>query len=483
MLLSRRRWPGVTSITLRLTVFFALASTLVLLALGYLIGNAVEQHFVEQDIDILSGKRQLVERALAQVRSHDDFVDLARRLDDARAGFPGLVLAVAIDEQHTVFAGQGGDYPALLLAETSSEAPRLREWTASDGRPWRGLALRLPVCPVSAPECGGVRIALALDISHHAHFMHGFRLTLWTFVTLAALLCGVLGHLVVRRGLRPLRTILRQAEGVTAQHLNARLSPEAFPVELAELVTALNAMLARLEEAFVRLSEFSSDLAHEFRTPISNLMMQAQVTLARARTPEAYREVLISSIEEYERLSQMIADMLFIAQADEGRIVPGWQPLDYAEMAQELVEYYRLLADEQSIELCLDGAARGSGDRAMIRRALSNLLSNALRHTPEGGRVTLELGEDEGWVRLTVANNGARIAAAHLSHLFDRFYRVDAARQRDGSRTGLGLAIVKSIALAHGGQVEVSSDDAQTRFTLVLPQTLSGADAVVRGST
>ena len=477
MPLTLARWPWGTSITLRLTLFFALSSTLVLLALGYLIGHTVDRHFVEQDLDILNGKRVLVERALARVQSPDDLADLARRLDDARAGFSGLVLAVALDAKQVVFAGQGGDFPGALLSQSPSNPVYLHEWTAADGRPWRGIVVSHPVCPVTAPDCEGVRVALALDISHHMHFMQGFRLTLWTFVALAALLCGVLGYLVVRRGLRPLHRILQQTEAVTAQRLDARLVPDAFPFELAELVTALNAMLARLEEAFHRLSDFSSDLAHEFRTPVSNLMTQAQVTLSRARSPEEYREILASSIEEYERLSQMIADMLFIAQADEGRIVPSRQPLDFLILAEELVDYYRLLADERSIDMALVGHAAGEGDRAMLRRALSNLLSNALRHTPPAGRVMIELSQTEGWVELSVINDGQRISEMHLPHLFDRFYRVDAARQRDGSRTGLGLAIVKSIVDAHGGQVAVRSDVDRTCFTLRLPRGAESAES------
>ena len=237
-----------------------------------------------------------------------------------------------------------------------------------------------------------------------------------------------------------------------------------------ELGAALNAMLARLEEAFVRLSDFSSDLAHVFRTPVSNLLMQAQVTLARARTEDEYRDVLVSSIEEYERLSGMIADMLFIAQAEEGRLVPNREPLALAALADELADFYQLAAEERGIELRVVGEARVEGDRAMLRRALSNLLANALRHTPAGGEVRLCLSEAHDAVEVTVQNSGTPIPAEHWPYLFDRFYRVDPARQRDGGRTtGLGLAIVKSIVEAHGGQAVVASDAQATRFILRFP--------------
>ena len=468
---------GSGSITWRLTAFFAVASTVVLLVLGYLIGRAVEQHFVEQDIDILSGKLRLTERSLERLRSSDDLSGLAQQLDDARGGFEGLAVAVRLGDGQVVFAGRGKDFPQHLFDEAVDEPLRVVTWTAADGTPWRGLTV-LKASGIVGQDANTLaegmpaRIALALDTSHHEHFMRSFRFTLWTFVLLAAILIGALGYLAVRRGLRPLQRIRQRAEGVTAQRLDARLPVEDFPAELADLVGALNAMLSRLEASFVRLSDFSSDLAHEFRTPVSNLLMQAQVTLAKGRTAEEYREVLVSSIEEYERLSQMIADMLFIAQADEGRIEPRREALELGALASEMLDYYRLLADERGVVLTTTGTAQMRGDRAMLRRAVSNLLSNAVRHTPEGGSVSVCVESPPGEAVIRVSNSGAVIPAEHLTHLFDRFYRVDPARQRSGSGSGLGLAIVKSIVEAHGGRVAVVSDNTATTFSLIFPHSL-----------
>jgi len=273
----------------------------------------------------------------------------------------------------------------------------------------------------------------------------------------------------VRRGLSPLRAMKQKAESVTAQRLDARLAVDAVPVELADLAQTLNAMLSRLEESFRQLSDFSSDLAHEFRSPVSNMLTQTQVTLSRPRSVEEYRDVLASNIEEYERLSHMIADMLFIAQADEGQLVPSRQRLELAPMMANLIEFHNLVAEEKGVRLTLSGDGVISGDPLMIRRAVANLLSNAIRHASTDGQVSVVIRPQERMVAIEVGNTGESIAAEHLPRLFDRFYRVDTSRTGEGKQTGLGLAIVKSIVEAHGGHVSATSADGVTCFCIELP--------------
>lgn len=257
---------------------------------------------------------------------------------------------------------------------------------------------------------------------------------------------------------------------ITANRLHTRLPVETIPDELASVAGALNEMLSRLEESFRRLSDFSSDLAHELRTPVSNLLTQTQVTLSRARTAEEYREILESNAEEFERLSRMISDMLFLAKADNHQVVPNHEEVDLGAEVHDLLEFYEILAEEKGIVLVSSGCGRVQGDRLMLRRALSNLLANAVRHTPSGGEVSVSIsGESRGALELAVENTGSTIPAEHLPRLFDRFYRVDASRQRTDEGSGLGLAITKSILAAHGGAVTVTSAEGRTRFVLSLP--------------
>jgi two-component system heavy metal sensor histidine kinase CusS len=472
------RLSGRASLSVRLTALFAVASCVVLLGLGYLIGAAVEQHFIEQDVALLRGKLDLTRQALARVHSPQDLVAIPQQLDDSLMGDLGLAVVVVAPDGQILFATRGADFPQALLDQpmrAELSPPMTWRSAASDGkngrqgRPFRGVAMLLPTGIANAPPA---RVGVATDITHHAQFMQSFRTTLWSFVVLAALLSGVLGWLAVRRGLAPLQDMKRKAESINAQRLDARLAVDDVPVELAELARTLNGMLARLEDSFRRLSDFASDLAHEFRTPVSNLLTQTQVTLARPRSAGEYADVLVSNSEEFERLSRMIADMLFLAKADQGQLVPSREPLDLAPLMADLVDFHRLLADDKGITIHCEGQGAINGDSLMIRRSISNLLANAIRHTPAGGQITLMIRAlDENTLRIDVENTGESIAAEHLPRLFDRFYRADPARSGEGMHSGLGLAIVKSIAQAHGGSVRVSSGNGLTCFSLQLPRT------------
>jgi two-component system, OmpR family, heavy metal sensor histidine kinase CusS len=455
------------SLTLRLTLLFALASALVLFLLGLLIGQSVEKHFEEQDMEVLTGKMQLARHILEKAPDTPGGETLAEQLEEALTGHHGLIIAVVGPDRqrldaHTEIALP----PALLNGPAATAGGQPVKWMAEDGLPWRGISARLP-----SGRNGETlyTVVVATEISHHEHFMGSFRSTLWVFMTLATLAMGLLGWFVVRRGLAPLQTIKRRAAEITANRLHTRLPVEAIPLELADLAGTLNEMLSRLEESFQRLSDFSSDLAHELRTPVSNLLTQTQVTLSRARTADEYRDILASNTEEFERLSRMIADMLFLAKAENKQLIPHQEQLELAAEVTELLEFYGVLAEEKEIRLSLVGQGSVSGDRLMLRRAISNLLSNALRHTPVGGTVTVRIERQDDAVQLAVENTGPAIPAEHLPRLFDRFYRADSARHRTTEGSGLGLAITRSILTAHGGDVTVSSTDGMTRFLLSLP--------------
>ncbi len=438
------------SITARLTLLFAAVSTAVLLALGLLVANEVERHFIEQDMDVLTGKTDLAAHLLEQVRSPADSGALLRQLDDSLVGHHGLAVVVLAPDGKRVFATANAAFPdAMLKAAGASSKPR--SWTQG-GQPWRGIATLLPT---GNRELSPMLVAVAVDISHHEHFMESFRRTLWLFVALAAVLVGFLGWVAVRRGLAPLQAMRQGAAGVTANRLDTRLSLDAVPVELAELAETLNQMLARLEDSFQRLKDFSSDLAHELRTPVSNLMTETQVALTRARDAEEYREVLASNAEEYERLARMIGDMLFLAQADNGLVVPQREPVDLAAQVRELFDFFDALAEEKGLHLSLTGSGQVSGDKLMLRRALANLISNAIRHTPAGGTIRVGIESGGEGTKLTVENSGEPIPQEQMSRIFDRFYRGDPSHHGGGEGAGLGLAITRSIIRAHGGEISV----------------------------
>jgi two-component system heavy metal sensor histidine kinase CusS len=369
-----------------------------------------------------------------------------------------------------IFATAHANFSSEMVMSYATQVPTRPALWQLGGQTYRGIAAQLPTAALDgAGRRTNVIVAVATHMGHHQSYMQSFLQTLWFFVVGAAVLTGVLGWAVVRRALAPLRAMRTQAQGVTAQRLSLRLPVQAIPLELAELAQSLNEMLARLEEAFHRLSVFSSDIAHELRTPVSNLMTQTQVALSRARSADEYRSILESNAEEFERMARMISDMLLLAKAENGLVVPSREFFQLADEVHALFDYYDALAEEKGLTLLVQGDAQISADRLMLRRALGNLLSNAVRHAKPGSVVRVMISAGDGHISIGMENTGDAIAAEYLERVFDRFFRVDPSRQRSSVGTGLGLAITKSIVVAHGGSIKAESDDGVTRFTIALP--------------
>ncbi|MCE2948658.1 MAG: heavy metal sensor histidine kinase [bacterium] len=490
--------PASVSLTLRITLLFVAGSTAVLLALGQLIGASVERHFVELDHDLAEGKFTTSASLLASVRSPADLERLDALFGAMLVGHDDLAVRIEDGEARIWFSSpaartapaaaparpDGSPRPAAPVhAHAHPHDPSVPghadhgtalpvQWT-HEGRTFRGLSRELPS---GLPDRRPFRVTIGVDTAHHDHYMQSFRRTLWTFVAIAVLATGLLGWIAARSGLAPLRRLGREAEGVTASRLDRRLTSGDLPVEVADLARTLNDMLARLEDSFRRLSELSSDLAHELRTPLSNLMTQTQVGLSRARSADDYREVLANNSEELERLARMVSDMLFLAKSEHGLAQPVRDAVDLQDMARQVLSFYEALATEQHLGLAVEGAATVPGDRSLLVRALANLVSNAIRHAAAGSvvRVAIEPSPPPSaggmpCIRLSVCNQGETVAPEVLARMFDRFYRGDSSRQHDTEGAGLGLAIVRSIAVAHGGTATAASEAGRTCVGIDLP--------------
>ncbi|NMY75859.1 heavy metal sensor histidine kinase [Pseudomonas sp. WS 5071] len=444
------------SLSSRLALLFAGCTAVVSLFAGVLFGRASEVHFVELD-------QQLMEARLAGLRST---LHRVSTLDQFSLRLP------------------------VLLQDLSHQPDLSIRVRGPDGHVWFDSSSRLPNDLPTSPGLGSLqingtdyrvlnpqpespdapRLTLLLDITHHQHFLQRMQRLIWMTVGLSALATAILGAWAARSGLRPLRRMSAIAASVSADSLNSRLPEAQMPTELADLARAFNAMLERLDASFQRLSAFSADIAHELRTPLSNLLTHTQVTLTRPRDIDAYREALHSNLEELQWMAQLVNDMLYLAKADHGLLTPRREPLDLAQEVEALLEFYALLAEESHIQLTHEGSGHLAGDRSMLRRALSNLLDNALRYTPAGGEIRVRMTPSAQSVRITLENTGPGIPAALLPRLFDRFYRADPARREGSSEhAGLGLAITQSIIRAHGGQIGCESQEGMTRFVIELP--------------
>lgn len=443
------------SLSSRLALLFAACTAVVSLFAGVLFSRASEAHFVELDQQLLDGKLIGLRQALHNLQSSESEIKLADELNRQA----DLSLRISGSD------GTRWYDSTTSLPDKLPQTPGLSTLN-DDGTDYRVLNAPLFVEKPDSPQ-----LTLLLNITHHQHFLQRMQRLIWLTVGLSALATALLGAWAARSGLRPLRRMSAIASGVSAQSLSARLPEENMPPELAEMAHHFNAMLGRLDDSFQRLSAFSADIAHELRTPLSNLLTHTQVTLTRPRPIEDYREALHSNLEELQWMAQLVNDMLYLAKADHGLLMPRREQLELGEEADVLLEFFAPLAEDAQVTLSREGNARLVGDRSMLRRALSNLLDNALRFTPAEGEVRVRIIERPEGLSLTVENSGDEIDGVLLPRLFDRFYRADPARQEGSSEhAGLGLAITQSIIRAHGGQIRCESDNGWTRFVIDLPK-------------
>ncbi|AAO53923.1 heavy metal sensor histidine kinase [Pseudomonas syringae group genomosp. 3] len=316
-----------------------------------------------------------------------------------------------------------------------------------------------------------ILVRLSMDRESDSTLLHAYLKSTFFILPLILLLVGFGVWWVVRRALRPLRAFRKVTALISARDLSHRMKIKGLPDELRDLAHAVNFMLHRLDGDVQQLAQFSDDLAHELRSPMNNLMGKAQVTLSRPRPSEEYKQALESCTEELERMSRMISQMLFLASVSQPAAPLPLEVIDLGEEAEKVAELFSSSAEDRDITLQVHVAAKVSGDKLMIQRAISNLLSNAIRHGLAGSVITITLDTHEDEVWLAVRNAGDGIDAEHLPRLFDRFYRVHVSRARQQGGTGLGLAIVRSIMSLHEGQVTVQSEPGQfTTFNLIFPR-------------
>ncbi|WP_298017182.1 Cu(+)/Ag(+) sensor histidine kinase [uncultured Castellaniella sp.] len=458
------------SLAVRLTASIGVVITAVLLVFGWTVERSISNHFVQQDVDELNAVVRTLRHALATIPPSIPPDALRERLANAVSGHHNAQFQISTSDGEVIYATSG---PSLSQLEKGVRP--VKTVTTDNVSVWRvnGETLRAAVVQVPSavgPDAEPLTIVVATSIDFHLHYLERFHTNLWMLTAIVCLAAIFATWLAVLQRHAPIRRISREIRKIRTDQLHVRLDLQTVPAELTELVAAFNDMIGRLEALFQRLSDFSGDIAHELRTPITNLKTQTEVALSQPRDLEQYREILYSNLEEYDRMAKMVSDMLFLAQADNQLLKPEFATVDLNAEIQDLFDYFSAWAEEREVGLDLTGKpVRIQGDRLMIRRTLSNLLSNAIRYTPSGHRVTVNLTTADHQASVQVRNPGPIIPEEHLSRIFDRFYRLDASRQRSGEGAGLGLAIAKSIIEAHGGRIGAQSTTGATIFELSLP--------------
>ncbi len=456
------------SLTAALAGAFALITLLTFYFVGSYLYNNLYQQLLSSDTGEIVLKAQHLRSLVAAEDSEQALRAHVARFEGQLSGNDAYLVQIRSSGDRILM-----DFnPAGLLAPAAPAIPDgkpvldsdVRQWRSASGRQVRGIAVQARLRDGDAAT-----IVVARSFDDILNLLQRYRDTIARAVALGALAAMALSYILVRRTLRPLRRITDQASRITVEGLGVRLDQTRASPELRELASSLNGMLTRLERGFQLLSQYTENLAHDLRTPVNNLRGQTEVMLARARSAEDYQVLLASNLEEYERLGRMIENILFLARAGNAQIALRRTGLDAGEQLRQVAEYFEGLAEESGATLQVRAAGIVQADAVLFRRAIGNLLSNALRYTPRGGVIELSAARVPGGAEVRVSNPGPGIAAEHLDRIFERFYRVDEARSNSADSTGLGLAIVRSIMDLHQGKASVESGGGSTRFSLHFP--------------
>lgn len=311
---------------------------------------------------------------------------------------------------------------------------------------------------------GPMRLQLGIDVQEDRRLLQRLGWTLVGAVVLGTLLIACTGALLVRRGLQPLQLLVQQTAETGPAYPGRRIDPAPYASEIRPWVEQFNAVLDSAERAYQQLEGFNADVAHELRTPLANLINMVGVELARPRSKEELHDVLLSALEEAQRVSAIVVDMLFLSRADRGATARRSEPVSVAEQVRTVLEFHEALLEAAGLRVQLSGDARIGIDVGLVRRALSNLLGNASRYAIRGSTIAVTIEAQGRAVWIKVANRGDAIPAEVLPNVFKRFYRSERSRTDSSEHHGLGLAIVAAIARMHGGETWASSQSGVTEI-------------------
>ncbi|ENY5165505.1 TPA: heavy metal sensor histidine kinase [Vibrio parahaemolyticus] len=447
----------------KLVLMFVSMTFVTYFSLAFILQYAIERHFYSQDFSYISSKFNAIENELK--RSPEDVFKQANN---------STLYIWVFEGKQNVYQNSSLTIPQNRAYSISSPQvlnhERAIEWS-EDSLNIRAFAF----------QAGEYQVVLGMSINHHILFLDKLDWILFWALGLAFVISSALSGWMVKRGLKPIVGLNQHIQQISPEQMGIRLDPDSLPIELRELANKHNAMLDRLQTGFRRLSEFSSDIAHELKTPLTNVTTQNQVILGACRTPEEYQDAIASTLEELNRITKTINDLLYIAKAENKLIHRHDEVFAVQEEIDRLVAYFEILAEDADVQIVSSGDGQLYMDKNMFERAVGNLLSNAIRHAYADSTIVIDVQEVDEQVTISVSNQGDTIAEQNLPYLFDRFYRADKSRQHVGSvGAGLGLSITQSIVQAYEGQIKVTSDKDKTRFVMMLPSAgVNGSDKSV----
>lgn len=463
----RRPW----SLAGRLTAVYATAAFALVLVSTLLIHWSLVRSLAEEDDQFLAERAHVLARL---VREHAaKSVELRWEVESEWQSFRApmsLYVRILQPDGQTIAEtpGMATALPRELFPPAVPISEKVRPGVDLLSR--GGQLVRVLSVAVGRPQGDDQIIQIAMDRTSDEDVAGRSSRMLVLVLAIAMRVSLIASYQIAHRGMRPVNAMAKTAATVRTGNLGERLHVEGLPSELGALAGTFNEMLGRLEESFNRLSRFSADIAHELRTPLNNLRGEAEVALRTGRSRE---DVLSSSLEEYDRLSRIIDSLLFLARAESPEMQLKRERLDVSHELDAIREFYEAAGQEKGVEIRVEAPAGVTAelDRTLLQRAVGNLVSNALAHTPQKGLIVLRAVSGPEAIHVEVTDNGTGIDSEHLSRIFERFYRADGARSRSSGGLGLGLAIVRSIAVVHGGSAGVQSEPGRgTTVSLVFPK-------------
>ncbi|WP_447921931.1 heavy metal sensor histidine kinase [Achromobacter aegrifaciens] len=456
--------PRVASMEIRLTLLLGIIALVVSSIAGYTLFWALKREVQRQEMTEVAGKLELINHLIGMQATLAQMQELRGSLDNIMVGHGNLKTWITLADGSVFY----GEAPPVAVRTVSGREIKLH---SQDG--WNMRGLRVPLEGALLP---GAELTVAVNLRPGTQF-------LYAFATALILICGVwigatlvLSAWAVRRSLSPIRRLSQQASRIQPDNLAVRLPEQGIDLELREFTHTFNGMLGRVQTAYQQMEGFNADVAHELRTPLATLISGTEVMLSSPRSEQELREVLESNLEELEGLKALVNDMLFLARADGGEPAGDLQEVDVRREVARVAEYYEASLDDAGVSLTAHGSATLMANPRLLRRAIANLVSNAIRATPRGRGIDLYCVTRQDEIEIRVRNPGAPIAAQALPRIFDRFYRGDDARSRRTDGHGLGLAIVRAIARMHGGNAfaRCGGQGTEVGFTLSRAPNITG---------
>lgn len=445
------------SMTLRLTLLFVLVLTLACSGISWTLYQALSKELTWRDDITLINRAEQIRQLLVDGAKAENLPLYFNRMMDTRQD----ILLIHAPTAENITVNHTGINPAVLDAVAVQQHPTLATIAKKEMAGTPLSAVRI----AARSEARPVTITVARLASERKYMLEQYRNNSILISLIAIVACSALSPFLIRKGLKAVKTLSEQTASINSRGLSQPLDENALPVELKPLGNALNVMRQKLSDDFTRLNQFADDLAHELRTPVNILLGHNQVALSKTRTPEEYQHALVNNVEELESLSRLTENILFLARAEHHNILLNKEAVAYPEVINNLIDFLEYEAEEKNIRFTVSGEGVIQADRLLLQRVLMNLLSNAIRYSPQQAVIAINAVCQGDETVIEIGNPGTKVE--NPDQLFHRFWRGDNARQSSGY--GLGLSLVKAIMTLHAATVRYRFHDGKHVFSLHFP--------------